>query len=316
MQNCQQPCFKNAVYCIAHKCVHCLNPRCGNSGYCVQHKCSTDGCTFNVVLGGNPVCPSCRKVQRTQKHIKKCAHPGCTTPAQKAKCHQGYCRHHSPHSKNCAQPGCTTLAQTAMNTSGSHTFTFLCWKHANECTSRERTARKEPNHTDSESEEETSQAKAIPDHWGTMLRDNTYQSKQETHCLTPVTFEHVQHTYKNYIAQLADDKWSKQVCAICQEGRQRPKLFYMLECVCRVCCVRVLCVLCVLCVRWVHGVCAVPYILAPDTALKVSMCTVCALPTSTTSQAWGKAHMLCSAPSTALTSSMYDEHHTSSVCDE
>ena len=116
-----------------------------------------------------------------------------------------------------------------MNASGSHTFTFLCKKHANECTSRERTAGKERNHTDSESEEETSQAKAIPGHWGTMLRDNTYQSKQETHCLTPVTFEHVQHTYKNYIAQLADDKWSKQVCAICQEGRQCPKLFHMLE---------------------------------------------------------------------------------------
>ena len=222
MPNCQQPCFKNAVYCIAHKCVHCLNPKSGNSGYCAQHKCSTDGCTFNVVLGGNPVCQSCRKVQRTQKQQQprqptNCAHPGCTTPAQKAKCHQGYCRkhspqkqpkqlepkqpkicafpdcttiaqnakchhsycrHHSPHSKNCAHPGCTTPAQTAMNTSGSHTFTFLCWKHANECTPRGRTARKEPNHTDSESEEETSQANAIPGHWGTMLREVTTRISQ------------------------------------------------------------------------------------------------------------------------------------------
>ena len=37
----------------------------------------------------------------------------------------------------------------------------------------------------------------------------------------PVTFEHVEHTYKKYVEQLAPDKWSKETCAVCQEGAKK-----------------------------------------------------------------------------------------------
>ena len=72
----------------------------------------------------------------------------------------------------------------------------------------------------SDIEMESNQEQVGPD-WCQMLRDNTFHHQQENKCLMPVTFEHVEHTYKKYVKQLATDKWSKETCAICQEGAKK-----------------------------------------------------------------------------------------------
>ena len=84
-ENCQHACVASSTFCIQHKCRYCLGPQSGNSGYCRQHKCATETCNLPA-RPGMVLCRPCGQQmgQKMREQKQKCAHPGCTTPAQRS----------------------------------------------------------------------------------------------------------------------------------------------------------------------------------------------------------------------------------------